>query len=167
MAGKSTITKKDAKTRKAIKQGLLNGESERKIAKQTETHPSTIHRYKEKLHKQIVERASEEADETYQMHKEAVNTLNGMALSLKDLYYQWLEDVKNGDEEASKKLQELLAIARELRPMVADLAKMTENIKETADINNRPTVVLAQIAQMIMTSDSKEAMLDWLRNIAN
>ena len=169
MAGKSSIVKKDAKTRKAIKQSLIDGVPVRTIAVQSGTSTNAVQRYKAKVQKDIAEKAAAEADETYQMHKKSLNTMNEMMDTYNMFFRSFCEKAQAGDKGAKEALKQMIDIGRELRPLAADLAKMTGDIKETTEVNNRPALIVAQISQIIQTSDIKdrEAILDRLRIVAD
>lgn len=153
MGKTAAIDKLDPKTRQKVKKDILSKKKPvRQIAKEISEHirtsPTAVQEYKDKLKGEIAEKAAKEAQETWQIHQETLVDVQNMARSMNALYYEWLEKVRNGDDEADKRLAQLLAIARELRPMLADLAKMTGDIKEAAEEQSQPTVILAQIQQI-------------------
>lgn len=169
MAGKSSIVKKDAKTRKAIKQGLIDGVPVRTIATQTDTNWSSIQRYKGKVQKEIAEKASEDIQETYDLFKESIGTWEMMQKDYVSLFKMYYEKSMQGDKDAKKALKQLLAIGKELRPLTADIVKIIGDIREATEVNNRPALIVAQISQIIQTSDIKdrEVLLDRIRIIAD
>lgn len=148
MAKTSSIDQKDEKTKKAIKKALVQGVSVRKIARQNATTKDAVQRYKPKVRKAVAKKAA--ADQEYltiafeELVTMAVKTLKRLD-ALEDLIHKQIETGGMNQQL----LSQFLAVVNTLRPMLLEVGQITGNIKETAQAQAAPTVILAKIQQVI------------------
>lgn len=149
MGRTSTIDQKDRKTKKTIMQGLVAGKSVRTLAGQTGTPKSTIQNYKKKVQRYITRKANQEKEYVFNSFDEIINTAYKLIKRMDGLCDTFYAKVQAGDADADKFLKVFLEVANSLRPMLTDFAKITGNMKEDTIANNSPTLILAQIQQVI------------------
>lgn len=149
MAKTSSIDRKDAKTKKAIVQDIIKGVPVRKIALQNNTDKDVIQRYKKKVQGYITRKANQEKEYVFNSFDEIINTAYKLIKRMDGLCDTFYAKVQEGDADADKFLKVFLEVANSLRPMLTDFAKITGNMKEDTIANNSPTLILAQIQQVI------------------
>lgn len=169
MGRTSAVDKLDAETKKKVKEYIVNKKTVREIARHIDTSKDAVQRYKDKMKEDIATKAAQDVQETYDLFKESIGTWEMMQKDYVALFKMYYEKSMQGDKEAKKALKQLLAIGKELRPLTADIVKIIGDIKETTEVNNRPALIVAQISQIIQTSDIKdrEVLLDRIRIIAD
>ena len=149
MAKTSSIDRKDAKTKKAIVKSIIKGVPVRKIAEQNDTSPSNVFRFKKKVQGYIARKANQEQEYVAMTFNELVGMAEKHLKNLDEIGDIIKQKIEDGDDEAEKYLKLYLEVVNVLRPLLLDICKMTGNIKETAEANNSPTLILAKIQQVI------------------
>jgi len=175
LANAYTIDKLDPKTKKALVKDILSGLPDNRIADNYGLPKNCITRYKnDKLFQTVAEVWAEQKKESatdYEEQFSAIATRLNKALNAID---RELTD-SNGDydlsnaERAYPYIKMLNDTSRSLQSNIMGLAKITGDMKEIVEINSRPTLMVAQITQVIQALDIKdrEVILDRLRAIAD
>ena len=171
MANAWTIDKLDPKTKKALVKDILSGVSEERIAKNYGVTASCVHRYKaDKFFRAIAEVWAEQKQDAAEGYEEQLSAIAARLNKALNAIDKELSD-RNGDydlsnaERAYPYIKMLNDTSKTLQNNILTLAKITGDMREVVEINNRPALILAQVGQIIQTSEGKEDMLDRLRTI--
>ena len=171
MANAWTIDKLDPKTKKALVKDILSGLPDNKIAVNYDISPMCVRRYREsKLFQAVAEVWAETKQEVAEGYEEQLSAIAVRLNKVLDAIDKELADT-NGDYDLSDArrsypyIKMLNDTAKTLQQNILTLAKITGDMKESVEIVNRPALILAQVGQIIQTSEGKEDMLDRLRTI--
>ena len=172
MANAWTIDKLDPKTKKALVKDILSGIPTNQIAKNYAIDVACVHRYKtSKLFQAVADVWAETKQDVADGYEEQLSSIATRLNKVLDAIERELAD-RNGDYDLSDAprafpyVKMLNDTAKTLQQNILTLAKIQGDIRETVEITNRPTLILAQISQLIQNSDTKEDMLEQLRHIA-
>ena len=175
MANAYTIDKLDPKTKKALVKDILSGLPDNKIADNYGLPKNCVTRYKnDKLVQAVAEVWAEQKKESASEYAEQFSAIATRLNKALDAIDKELTD-SNGDydlsnaERAYPYIKMLNDTSRSLQNNIMGLAKITGDMKEIAETNSRPTLIVTQIIQIIQTLDIKdrEVILDRLRVIAD
>lgn len=175
MANAYTIDKLDPKTKKALVKDILSGLPDNKIANNYGLAKNCIARYREsKLFKAVAEVWADQKQDVAEGYEEQLSAIAARLNKALDAIDKELSD-RNGDydlsnaERAYPYIKMLNDTSKTLQNNIMTLAKITGDMKEVVEINSRPTLILAQVGQIIQTLDIKdrEVILDRLRVIAD
>lgn len=172
MANAYTIDKLDPKTKKALVKDILSGLPDNKIADNYGLPKNCVTRYKaNKFFKAIAEVWAEQKQDVAEGYEEQLSAIAARLNKALNAIDKELSD-RNGDydlsnaERAYPYIKMLNDTSKTLQNNIMTLAKITGDMREVVEINSRPTLILAQISQLIQESDTKEDMLEQLRHIA-
>ena len=171
MANAWTIDKLDPKTKKALVKDILSGLPDNKIATNYAISPKCVARYKaDKLFQTIADVWAEQKQEVAEGYEEQLSAITVRLNKVLDAIDRELADT-NGEYDLSDArrsypyIKMLNDTAKTLQQNMLTLAKITGDMKESVEIVNRPALILAQVGQIIQSSEGKEDMLDRLRTI--
>jgi hypothetical protein len=171
MANAYTIDKLDPKTKKALVKDILSGLPDNRIADNYGLPKNCITRYKtDKLFQAVAEVWAETKQDVAEGYEEQLSTIATRLNKALNAIDKELSD-RNGDYDLSNAersypyIKMLNDTSKTLQQNILTLAKITGDMKEVVEINSRPTLILAQISQLIQNSETKEDMLDRLRHI--
>lgn len=171
MANAYTIDKLDPKTKKALVKDILSGLPDNKIADNYGLPKNCVTRYKnDKLFQTIADVWAETKQEVAEGYEEQLSAIAVRLNKVLDAIDKELADT-SGDYDLSDArrsypyIKMLNDTAKTLQQNILTLAKITGDMKESVEIVNRPALILAQVGQIIQTSEGKEDMLDRLRTI--
>lgn len=156
MANAYTIDKLDPKTKKALVKDILSGQSANIIANNYGIPVSCVRRYKnDKLIQAVAEVWAETKQEVAEGYEEKLRKFETVANKIIVATEKALDEDGTGEYDLTdpkkaylyvKMLNETL---RTLQPIVKEIAQIQGDIKETVAIQNNPTLILAQIGQIV------------------
>ena len=171
MANAWTIDKLDPKTKKALVKDILSGKPDNLIAANYGIPQRCVQRYKtDKLFHAVAEVWAEQKQDVAEGYEEQLSAIAARLNKALNAIDKELSD-RNGDydlsnaERAYPYIKMLNDTSKTLQNNIMTLAKITGDMREVVEINNRPALILAQVGQIIQTSEGKEDMLDRLRTI--
>ena len=171
MANAWTIDKLDPKTKKALVKDILSGKPDNMIATNYGIPQKCVQRYKtDKLFHAVAEVWAEQKQDVAEGYEEQLSAIAARLNKALNAIDKELSD-RNGDydlsnaERAYPYIKMLNDTSKTLQNNIMTLAKITGDMREVVEINNRPALILAQVGQIIQTSEGKEDMLDRLRTI--
>ena len=171
MANAWTIDKLDPKTKKALVKDILSGKPDNLIATNYGIPQKCVQRYKtDKLFHAVAEVWAEQRQDVAEGYEEQLSAIAARLNKALNAIDKELSD-RNGDydlsnaERAYPYIKMLNDTSKTLQNNILTLAKITGDMREVVEINNRPALILAQVGQIIQTSEGKEDMLDRLRTI--
>ena len=171
MANAWTIDKLDPKTKKALVKDILAGKPDNLIAANYGIPQRCVQRYKtDKLFHAVAEVWAEQRQDVAEGYEEQLSAIAARLNKALNAIDKELSD-RNGDydlsnaERAYPYIKMLNDTSKTLQNNILTLAKITGDMREVVEINNRPALILAQVGQIIQTSEGKEDMLDRLRTI--
>ena len=171
MANAWTIDKLDPKTKKALVKDILAGLPDNRVADNYGLPKNCITRYKnDKLFQAIADVWAETKQEVAEGYEEQLSAIAARLNKALNAIDKELSD-RNGDYDLSDArrsypyIKMLNDTSKTLQNNILTLAKITGDMREVVEINNRPALILAQVGQIIQTSEGKEDMLDRLRTI--
>ena len=161
MANAYTIDKLDPKTKKALVKDILNGKPDNQIAINYDISPMCVKRYKEsKLFQAVAEVWAETKQEVAEGYEEKLRKFETVANKIIVATEKALDADGTGEydltnpKEAYLYVKMLNETLRTLQPIVKEIAQIQGDIKETVAIQNNPTLILAQIGQIIQQSSA-------------
>jgi hypothetical protein len=171
MANAWTIDKLDPKTKKALVKDILSGKPDNMIATNYGIPQKCVQRYKtDKLFHAVAEVWAEQKQDVAEGYEEQLSAIAARLNKALNAIDKELSD-RNGDydlsnaERAYPYIKMLNDTSKTLQNNIMTLAKITGDMREVVEISNRPALILAQVGQIIQTSEGKEDMLDRLRTI--
>ena len=177
MANTSTFSKMTKKKQKALVEDAIGEGKTRKtcreIAAQYGTTPSTVSRI---IRNEIPEAvAKADADKTQAIIDTYIGRLESKIVYCETMADSVDEELRQGRTDGKYDLSDVgraLALSRmmhdaikSLREVVMDIMKIQGNIRETAEIQYSPTLILSEIVQLVQISDSKEDMIARLKQL--
>ena len=172
MANAWTVDKLPENIKAKVIDELRRGVPPNQIATNYDVPEKCLREYKKKhilpnMAEEIAKNRQEDVavfiEEINQHKAEMVDVLNALkkaVLNKKTGEYDF------SDPRRAKTYVELLnKTAQTVLAYLTMLAKITGDMREVVEINNRPALILAQVGQIIQTSEGKEDMLDRLRTI--
>ena len=173
MAGKSSIVKKDAKTKQFIEDELIKGTPVRTIARQSATSKDAVNRYRPKVEDKIAEKVAEDKERTFDSYQETLAQVITDMKELAEAIKAEIKDRQTGRYDLSdpgramvyvRMLHDTLKI---LLPYIEKLESIQEKAKQIAEINARPEATLTIITQIIRQAVNIEEAIDRLASITN
>ena len=172
MANTYTIDKLPDKTKKALVKDILAGVPEEKIAKNYEVTASSVHRYKSsKLFKAVAEVWLEQKQGIAEGYAEKFEEIAVRLRKVLDAIDRELDKRRTGEYDLSQPevaiyyVKMLNDTSRTLQNNLKELATIQGDIKETAIIQNNPTIILAQIGTVIEQSSDKGDIIARLKQL--
>ena len=162
MANAYTIDKLDPKTKKALVKDIFSNLSTNQIAKNYGIPVACVHRYKnDKLFSEIAEAWAEQKQDVAEGYAQKFETIAVRLNKVLDAIDRELAD-RNGDYDLSDPGRAIYYVkmlndtSKTLQQNIKELAQIQGDIKETVAIQNNPTLILAQIGQVIGTANIPE-----------
>jgi len=172
MANAYTIDKLPSDKKKAVKKAIREGMPPKTIATNYGVPPKCVDRYKNGvvipgMAKEIAESRRDDVDNLVAKLNYQADDLTELLEALKrELKDRETQEYDLSDPRRARTYVELLnRTAQTLLAYLTTLAKITGDLKESVEIVNRPALILAQVGQIIQSSEGKEDMLDRLRTI--
>ena len=155
MANAYTIDKLDPKTKKALVKDILSGLPDNKIATNYDISPKCVARYKaDKLFQTVAEVWAEQKQDVAEGYAQKFENIEVRLNKVLDAIDKELADGDGGydlsnAERASYYVKMLNDTSKTLQANIKELAQIQGDIKETVAIQNNPTLILAQIGQIV------------------
>ena len=155
MANAWTIDKLDPKTKKALVKDILSGKPDNLIATNYSIPQKCVQRYKtDKLFHAVAEVWAEQKQDVAEGYVQKFETIAVRLNKVLDAIDKELADGDGGydlsnAERASYYVKMLNDTSKTLQTNIKELAQIQGDIKETVAIQNNPTVILAQIGQVV------------------
>lgn len=172
MANAWTIDKLPGKTKKALVKDILAGVPDKKIADNYGLAKNCIARYREsKLFKAVAEVWSEQKQDVAQSYEAKFENIATRLNKVLDAIERELDRRGTGEydlsdpERASYYVKMLNDTSKTLQANIKELATIQGLIKETVNIQNNPTVILAQIGQVVQQASGKEDIIARLKQL--
>lgn len=172
MANAYTVDKLPDRKKKALIKDILAGVPDNKIADNYGLPKNCVTRYRSnKLFQAVAEVWADQKQTVAEGYAEKFEAIAARLTKVLDAIDKELADL-NGDynladhKKAKAYVKMLNETSRTLQANIKDLAVIQGDIKDTAMTQNRPTIILAQIAQIIeQSTGSKEDILARLKNL--
>lgn len=156
----------------AIDQAISAGVNNHQITKRFDTPAAGVKAYRENTYPKHVANAVLDRD------RHALDTilarLNGGITKIEKITQACDEQLAREDgtydlsnpKKAAPYVKMLIEAVKVLSPSLKDMAHIMGAVKERAEIENNPVLILAQIGQVIQASGSREEMIAGIRRLA-
>lgn len=172
MANAYTIDKLDPKTKKALVKDILSGIPDKKIADNYGLAKNCIARYREsKLFKAVAEVWAEQKMDIAQGYEAKFENIAKRLNKVLDAIDKELDQRGTGEYDLSDPDRAIYYVkmlndtSRTLQANIKELAQIQGAIKETVTIQNNPTLILAQIGQVVQQASGKEDIIARLKQL--
>ena len=158
----------------AIDQSISAGVESTQIAKRFGVTSAQVNKYREREYPAHVAPAVLADDKSRHALETIIMRMDGGISKIEKITKacdQYLADTEGNydlsdPKKATPYVKMLIEAVKVLTPSLKDMANIMGAVKETAEIENNPVLILAQIGQVIQASGSREEMIANIKRLA-